>query len=164
MIQRKQSIYLALIVLFAIGFLAGNPTMYSISGIDQWTKGGTGILEVSILKIDGMVGEESAFATWNSYLIYAISCIGLLALLATFQFKNRKMQLLLCGFNYLAMAIAAVLCYLYIQEGKSWVTEVESSGIHYLFLSGALLPVWNFLAMKGIMQDEKLIRSMDRLR
>ncbi|MHB1279281.1 MAG: DUF4293 family protein, partial [Bacteroidia bacterium] len=138
--------------------------MYTVSGEDKWTNGQKGTIEVSILKIDGFLGETSAFHSWNSYLIYTLGAVALLAFLALFLYKNRKLQLLLCGFNYLMMAGAAVFIYLYILEGKTAVYVQDSSAYHYTFLVAVLLPVMNFLAMRGIFSDEKLIRSMDRLR
>lgn len=164
MIQRKQSIYL-LIILTIVGYLLGqNPVMYTVSGEDKWTNGQRGTIEVSVLKIDGSVAGETSFQTWNSYLIYSLASAGLLALLGLFMFKNRKLQLLLCGFNYLMMAGSAILIYIYIMEGKAWVYLPDSSALRYSFLIVILLPIMNFLAMRGIFSDEKLIRSMDRLR
>lgn len=164
MIQRKQSIYLIIIILTVVALFTGNPLMYEVTGLDQWTKGQSGTLEVSVLKIDGKIGDDVQFSVWNSYLIYALAVIGLLASIALFMFKNRKMQLLMCGFNYLFMVIFSILAYIYVQDGIARVAEVDSKAMHYLVFVAALLPVWNFLAMKFIMADEKLIRSMDRLR
>ncbi|MBI1221550.1 MAG: DUF4293 family protein [Bacteroidetes bacterium] len=164
MIQRKQSIYLLIILFTCLALFAGNPLIYEVSGIDQWTLGTKGTIEVSVLKIDGIVGDQVQFSVWNSYLIYSLAVIGLLAGIALFNFKNRKMQLLMCGFNYLAMLIFAVLVYVYVQDGIQRVYEIHSTSRHYLIGAAAFLPLWNYLAMRGIMRDEKLIRSMDRLR
>ncbi len=123
-----------------------------------------GTIEVSILKIDRIAKETSQFFTWNSYLIYSLSAVTLLAFLSIFLYKNRKLQLLLCGFNYLFMLISGVLMYFYIMDGKAWMAAAESSELHYAFLIALILPIWNFMAMRGIMHDERLIRSMDRLR
>ncbi|HCS20511.1 MAG TPA: hypothetical protein DIW47_08120 [Bacteroidetes bacterium] len=164
MIQRKQSIYLFIILAVVGSLLAGNPVMYTVSGEDKWTDGHKGTIEVSVLKIDGFLGETLAFETLNSYLIYTLGAVALLAFLALFLYKNRKLQLLLCGFNYLMMAGIGVFMYLYILEGKTSILLQDSSEFHYSFLVAVLLPIMNFLAMRGIFADEKLIRSMDRLR
>lgn len=164
MIQRKQSIYLLLIILLGVVYLSVNPLLFEASGVDKWTEGKSGTVEVSMLKIDRIMNGESVLFTWNSYLIYSLSVVTLLAFIAIFLFKNRKLQLLLCGFNYLAMVAFGVFVYLYGLEGKSWVSILEGSSWHYAHWFALLWPVWNFMAMKGILHDEKLIRSMDRIR
>lgn len=164
MIQRKQTLYLLFILFICTYLLVGNPVMYEVSGIDTWSKGAVGTIEVSILKIDRIAQETSQFFTWNSYLIYSLSAVSLLAFLSIFLYKNRKLQLLLCGFNYLFMAISGILMYFYFMDGKAWIAAAESDSMHYGFLIAIILPVWNFLAMRGIIHDERLIRSMDRLR
>ena len=164
MIQRIQSIYLLLILTVLTFLFSVNPLMYTFYGEDKWSDGQEGTVEVSILEIEAKVGDHTELVLKNSYLIYTLAASGLLTLLALFSFKNRKSQLLYCGFNYLAMAVAAVMMYIYILEGKSWVSLHSGSEPSYLYLVGILLPVFNFLAMRGIFRDEKLIRSMDRLR
>lgn len=138
--------------------------MYTVSGEDKWTNGQEGTIEVSVLKIDGFLGETTAFHTWNSYLIYALGAVGLLAFLALFLYKNRKLQLLLCGFNYLMMAGSGVLMYYYIIHGEASILVQSNASLHYTFFIALLFPIMNFLAMRGIFSDERLIRSMDRLR
>lgn len=164
MIQRKQTLYLLFILFICAYLLGGNPVMYEISGMDTWSKGTVGTIEVSILKIDRISNETSQFYTWNSYLIYSLSAVSLLAFISIFLYKNRKLQLLLCGFNYLFMAISGVLMYFYIMDGIAWMSAAEASEMHYAFLISIILPVWNFMAIRGILHDERLIRSMDRLR
>jgi|GEM_PF-108174 len=164
MIQRKQTLYLLFILFICAYLLGGNPVMCEISGIDTWSMGISGTIEVSILKIDRIAKETSQFYTWNSYLIYPLSVVSFLAFLSIFLYKNRKLQLLLCGFNYLFMLISGVMMYIYFMEGKASVAAPEASEMHYAFLVAILLPIWNFLAMRGIMHDEQLIRSMNRLR
>lgn len=164
MIQRKQSIYLALIAVLGLVFLFVNPLLLEVQGADKWTQGETGTVEVSILKIDRILNGESVLFTWNSYLIYSLSVVIFLSLCAIFLFKNRKLQLLLCGFNFLAMAAFGAFVFIYGLEGKSWVSVLESSSWHYMHWLAVLWPLWNFMAMKGILHDEKLIRSMDRIR
>lgn len=164
MIQRKQSIYLFLILCIIAFLLGSNPVMLTLSGEPSWYEAGLATIEVSILKIDRIIGGQSDFFTWNSYLIYGLAATGLLAFLSLFLYKNRKLQLLLCGFNYLFMAGTGVLMYFYMEEGKSWFLVTNQSDLHYSFFIAIVLPVFNFLAMRGIFSDEKLIRSMDRLR
>lgn len=164
MIQRKQSLYLLFILCIGSFLLFGDPAIYSTTGADKWTEGKTGQVTVSIQKIERTLNEVPMLTTWNSYLIYSLGAMMALAFIALFLFKNRKLQLLLCGFNYIAMLATGVLIYVYALEGSTWVALKDNSNWHYWFWIGVLLPIWNFMAMRGIMNDEKLIRSMDRLR
>lgn len=170
MIQRIQSLYLFAIVLIVSMLLWINPVMYTVKGEDKWTNGKEGTIKVSILKMEGNVGEWRAVVEddlllfYNSYLIYSLASIALLTLVTIFLFKNRKTQLMLCRFNYFLMIVAGVLMYYYVQEGIKWVAVPTHSEMNYLVFAALILFPLNFLAIRGIKKDEALIRSMDRLR
>lgn len=82
---------------------------------------------------------------------------GGLALVTIFLFKNRKLQLKLC---YLGIFITLVLLTLYFLELKNFIGG--SIAIWSLFYF--LILVCYILAVRGIVKDEKLIKSLDRLR
>ncbi len=164
MIQRKQTIYLLAIVLIGLYLIFGNPVMYHLQSVNE-VSGVTERVEISFSKIEQYQGDaEQGDYVMNSFLLYGLAVITGLAFGAIFMFKNRKMQLLLCGFNYLFMGAMALLIYYYISEGKSLMPNAAESALHYIVFLPILFPLWNYLAMRGILADEKLIRSMDRLR
>lgn len=164
MIQRIQTIYLLLIVLTVTVLLWANPLIYSATGFDKWTGPDDGKIEVRYTSLEMIPQNSEPEKRLNSYLIYDMAVSGLLAFLAIFMFKNRKMQLLLCGFNYIFMLGIGILCYVYIIEADSWLAEISSSQIHWYIFIPVLLPIFNFMVMRGIYADERLIKSMNRLR
>jgi uncharacterized membrane protein len=87
----------------------------------------------------------------------------LLPLWAIFQFKNRKQQISLSWFSILLSIVFLVLAVWHVTAyGGKVNVEKTSFGI------GCFLPllslIFTFLAMRGVKNDEKLVRSMDRLR
>jgi hypothetical protein len=92
-------------------------------------------------------------------LLFAI--LGIISLVAIFLYKNRKKQILTTGILFVASIIVFWhVCY------TSWrifhfAPDTET------VVAGLLSPVsaiLTFLAIKAIRKDEKLVRSLDRLR
>ena len=96
-------------------------------------------------------------------LSLSIIGIGLLALICLFLFKNRKLQFKLSVIGLILSVGFLFLEYLKVEDFKR--DKGVLSGSYQL---GALLPVlmiiFYFLAARGVYRDEKLIKSMDRLR
>lgn len=82
---------------------------------------------------------------------------GGLAFATIFLFKNRKMQLRLC---FLGIFITLALLALYILEISNFYSG--NIALWIIFYVGILL--FYILAARGIRHDQKLIRSLDRLR
>ena len=107
------------------------------------------------------VRENNVFAELNgssNFLLLIISvAIALVALVAIFLFKNRKLQMQLSILGCLLQVIAVVVYFLQTQkftEGNFALTAILT----------LLIPIFFILAWMGIRKDEKLIKSMDRLR
>ena len=82
---------------------------------------------------------------------------GILAFVTIFLFDNRKLQLRL---SYLGVFLSAVLITLYFLEMDNFYSGTIALWVIFYF---AIL-VCFILATRGITKDEKLIKSMDRLR
>jgi hypothetical protein len=82
---------------------------------------------------------------------------GALAVITIFLFTKRKMQLKLC---YLGILLTIALLALYFLEINNFIGGTISIWAIFYF---AILLCFIFAA-RGIKQDEKLIRSMDRFR
>lgn len=147
MIQRIQSIWLLLAALFGVGiFLFG---ILSITYTDK------GIEVTQTLKI-----------LEYSYLLAVLAiAIVALPLVAIFMFKNRKQQT-----NFVVLAIVFNIGFLafYLMGIESFKTDhvppVTSSafGVASFMPIGAI--IFLFLAISGIRKDQKLVKSLDRLR
>ncbi len=96
-------------------------------------------------------------------LMGTIVLIILLSLITIFSFKNRKRQLL---FTKISMAITLVLLAGYFFGYISLLEGAVGNPPKYQFASfmPILVFLFMFLANRSIQKDEKLIKSMDRLR
>lgn len=141
MIQRIQSIYLLLAV---------------VAGYE--------IISLPLYKATLVSGTVNTFLATESLPIFAISIVaGLLAFITIFLFKNRKLQMKLATLGLLLSAgLIALVVYMFSTFGKT--PEVAKTSYSW----GALLPIAMFilfiLALVNIRKDEKLIKSLDRLR
>lgn len=90
-------------------------------------------------------------------LIAVTAMVGMIALIAIFLYKNRKLQLRLCVGGLL---LQAVLLFLYYNELKTFVGGTYA--LTALLQAAALL--FFFLAARGISNDQKIIRESNRLR
>lgn len=82
---------------------------------------------------------------------------GALALVNIFLFRNRKLQLRLC---YLGIFLSLLLLTLYVLEMMNF--EDGTIALWVVFYVAILIGF--IMATRGISKDEKLIKSMDRLR
>ena len=143
MIQRKQTIWLLLAALSA----------YFMTRIPLYK----GVLPGDAVKF---------FSTTESLLLFAVAAIGgLLALVAVFLFKNRKLQLKITTFGLLC---SIALIFLEVWQTGLFKDQYLTANMQGTYYWGALLPVamviFFFLAISGIRKDEKLIKSLERFR
>ena len=147
MIQRKQSIFLFLAFIasvvclwFPIGSfeLAGmgkEPLLYNLACVD-----GTGAL---------------SFRYCALFVLLSLSAI--LSFVSIFLFKNRKRQMTFCKCNLVLLVLwYAFLTYIiYVNENFHQTIMVCLPFVSAVF-------VW--LAHRGILSDERLVRAADRIR
>jgi amino acid permease len=107
---------------------------------------------------------KTVFPTWPLALLATI--ISLLALFSIFLYKKRKKQRLICIINIVFILIFCFLTGYYLWHfGK--IPELGENIITNPTI-WAILPaiafIFNFMAIGKINADEKLIRSLDRIR
>lgn len=146
MIQRIQTIYLALAAACAFGLFA-LPFATSAQSTDATSLFADGIYNIN---------DHTA-------LLALFCAAGALALISIFLYNNRKQQLLMGRFAIIANVIGIILVLIFLyqdgaQAGEAVVNEQLGVGLPILFIVFALL------AQRGISKDEKLVRSADRLR
>jgi len=97
--------------------------------------------------------------------------IAIFAVLATitasyeiFRYDNRLTQVKLGALNSLLMATALGLSVYYSFEGESIVNEATRGEYQIGFFLPCFALIMNVLANRFIRRDEKLVRSVDRLR
>lgn len=107
--------------------------------------------------IDGVNEYNMLSATSSLFLIVLAVAAGLIAFVTLFLYKNRSMQLKLCFAGLLICVLSGALYYAQI---KSFAEGAFSLWSVLYFL----IPVCFVLAMRGIYRDQKLVKSIDRLR
>ena len=172
MIQRRQTIYLALIVL-----LSGFATIFNlkISSFNVLNSGikthvALGITRAEFTTEALKTGEEQVVPATieklniNSPLIIAFSLTALLTLFSIFQFKNLKRQKLLLTINYgLMVLVFFFVYYTHIQLIKTFPLATEAK-FEWSRILLVLLPAFNYMAISHIKKDIELLASVDRSR
>lgn len=137
MIQRIQSIWLLLAAVFA--FLTFKLPFY----------------QGAILQATNVKPEVDAQSTIWLTIVAALT--GALAFINIFFFNNRKLQLRICAFGILLSVVLIALCFMEM-------TKFASGSIALTSVIYFAVVAFYILALNGIRKDEKLIKSMDRLR
>lgn len=147
MIQRKQTVFLLLAFLLTVVCMCTRIGMITSDGIvvarvyNLWLSNGQGL---------------HSFVVWPMLVVLLLS--SLLSIVAVFLYMKRKLQATMCLWNMLLLVIWYLgLAVLPTQNGGElaleWPAVLPAIGI-----------VLIFMARKGIIADEKLVRSMDRIR
>lgn len=135
MIQRIQTIYLALVVASVIAYL-------NISFIKVDTIGIQAMQEVSLTTVSTLAA------------IVALVCI--------FLYKKRTLQIKLCLVGIVLSTITTTLTML---EYYNYTPKTDAGKSIFVGMVFPLLMIVFFaLAQAGIRKDDKLVKSMDRLR
>lgn len=113
-----------------------------------------------ILQGDG----TKKFNATDNLLFFALTiAISALALFVIFLYKNRSLQIKLSMLGILVSIGLIALEFVFVNDYKSTLNLVES-----VWKPGALMPILQtiffFLALQGVRKDEKLVKSLDRLR
>jgi hypothetical protein len=154
MIQRIQTVYLLLVAVLAaiVCFLPVAAIQTSANIFDLTYKGFVATPPTTALQIN----------TLPFTILSAL--IPLTALGTIFAFKKRRLQMSLCIINFLLMD-----AYYIVMIASLWFADnrlaLSSTWVYHF---AAILPVVNMilslLAYKSIQKDDKLVRSLDRLR
>lgn len=168
MIQRIQSFYLVLAAVCIVLLFMFPIAIYS--GADMTSELNL-IPKESVTSPDGLtttfLGQEGFIHTWPLMVIAILT--GAITLVSIFLYKNRVHQMRW-------VALAFLLCVLYIFLVFFWATEAYTKHIAYLFSVapevsysvGTWTPivaaVLLFLAQRAIRKDEMKVRAADRLR
>ena len=152
MIQRKQTIYLLLAVVVSVVCLCIQIGTFDAGGLHTMS-------EFNLWLADG--DGQRSFNCWPLFAILlpsaALSCYTI------FLYHNRKVQAKMCMFNIFLLVGSYIVYAVYanvLGDAASGTTfQVEFGGALPLFAIAFL-----FMAYKGIMADERLVRAADRIR
>jgi peptidoglycan/LPS O-acetylase OafA/YrhL len=141
MIQRIQSVWLLLAA--AAAFLSLQFPFYNGNMVDA----------------NNVKHIQELTAKSQMLLLILTAGEGIAALVAIFLFKNRKLQFRITLLTFLVSLINLVLFFL---QTKQYVPGEGTYTLTAVF--AIVVPVFLILAMRGIRKDDKLVKSLDRLR
>lgn len=153
MIQRIQSIFLLLTTI-----LMG--ATFVIPSLEITSEG----LKFSSILFNslGIFDSSISYHAWGATVFCALSAI--VAFLNIFLYKKRKLQIKLGLFTALLIAIYYVTAAFYINAFLDKITPEYSLNIQLGIIFPVLALIFNLLAVSRIKKDEKLVKSLDRIR
>ena len=160
MIQRIQSLYLFLATVLVVVCMASR-IGYFIA--DDGVRAG-GLFNLGCWCSSGNGGYvlSSRGGSWALFVILLIEAT--LSLLNIFLFKYRALQMRICSFCMVLLigwyAVYGFFAWYFLDAFQSEVSFKVTVWASLPFVSLILL----YLAFRGILKDEKLVRSLDRLR
>ena len=138
MIQRVQTLWLLLAS--ACAFLSLKLSFYSGN------------------KLVNNVKEFQSFTAMGNILLLILTvAVGIAALVTVFLYKDRKMQMKI---GLVTAVVSIVNIVFYFSEIKNFTEGNYDLTAPLVFA----VPVFILLAVRGIYKDEKLVKSVDRLR
>ena len=159
MIQRIQSIFLLIVSVTMVSMLFFQMWQISLESENR------NIILTPIYSLDKTEGQDVIMTTFPYTIIGIIALLsGIVALVEIFKYKNRLTQIKLGALNALLISASLVVSmYLIFDAQKPFAPENYGE-----YKIGIYLPVialvFNLLANRFIRRDEKLVRSVDRIR
>jgi hypothetical protein len=156
MLQRIQSAYLFLVVVFAVLFFFFPLGLFTLEG-------GTAAIKLigKNLAVENLQADHAG--------IYRLGLMGLsllvifLTLFTIFQFRTRLYQVKLCRFNILIHLVQLVVAFFYLDQLKEALAHLSFAyGPAIFFPLASLFLV--LLSIRSIKKDEALVRAADRIR
>lgn len=154
MIQRIQTLYLLLATALMVVTLFMPIATFTTPSGDVFT--------LSAFELTD--GEQSQSTLWMGILLVLATALPLVNI---FLFKNRLLQLRLCGVE--VVLLLGTIAFMAIYYWLSGANALEDVGVaHQGFGWAAIMPVLSLvliaLAIRSIFKDEALVRSLDRIR
>ena len=139
MLQRSQTIWLLLAAV--CGFLTLKFPFFTGNKLDA----------------TNVSAYTSLIASSSIIILILTVAVFIAALISIFLYKNRKLQLRITLVTFL---VSLLNIFLYYIETKKFVNGDYSVTV----ILSVAIPIFLLLAARGIYKDEKLVKSMDRLR
>ncbi|MFY0593759.1 DUF4293 domain-containing protein [Roseivirga sp.] len=109
--------------------------------------------------------DDSVISTTSTWYVGVLAiAASLVAIFSVFQFKNRLNQMKLGALNALLMAATLGLCFYNISQFEKALSPEVQGNIQAGFFFPAAAMILNILANRFIRKDEKLVKSVDRIR
>lgn len=153
MIQRIQTVWMALAVVFTIACLCMQIGAFSVDGL-------TVVREYNLWLIDDNASEHQ-FSTWPMFAVLVPSAA--LGIYSIFSYSNRKVQARFCMFNVLLLVGWYILYVVYSRILGGGEADMDfSPAVAAGFPAVAV--ILYVMARRSILADEALVRAADRIR
>lgn len=120
-------------------------------------------LKISFFSGNIMVENAKQFQRFTAmshmFLMILTVVVGIGSLVTVFLYKNRKLQVKITS---ALMVLSIINLILYYLQTKNFIPNEWSFDITALL--ALAIPFFLFLAVRGMYKDDKLIKSLDRLR
>ena len=157
MIQRKQTLFLLLAALLVLSTWLFPIATYQTPG-DVYD-----LMTYGLYTADGVKVPDADISVPFSIVL---SVIGAALIFTIFMYSNRKRQMRVVRGTYMLML--AVIAFMFITDNSVQAYLGTDSQVEHHYGLSFVMPlialILTFLADRGIQADEKLVRSMDRLR
>jgi glucan phosphoethanolaminetransferase (alkaline phosphatase superfamily) len=160
MIQRPQTLFLLGIIILQI-ILFFTPLMTAVNSVTN--------LSLTLYSTTYSNAAGNVTPVHDGFNIWMTCLNGLSILLAAitiFLFRNRMLQLRISRFAGLIIIVLIGMMFYAAEQAKNHVAT--GAGFSYNYQYGIFLPIVSLilviLAGRGIISDERLVRSADRLR
>lgn len=107
-------------------------------------------------------GENPVMVVPTPYMGILVALSALLPLVAIFLFRKRLLQIRLCVVQMILLAGVQIYIGIYLYRAWSAVADKLVFSIVDIFPLIAIIFTW--LAYRGIIRDEALVKSLDRIR
>jgi len=151
MIQRKQTIYLLVVVIAAIVSLSLPIAEFRSSEMG----GDVTLYNLFIRPMDGAADFRACPLFLLQMLVAATS------LVCIFKYKNRPLQMKLCATT--CLLVVAWVAYLVVVETMLIAAPLEGS-LEWTYGLPLVELLFAWLARRGVKSDERLVRAADRIR
>ena len=160
MLQRIQTVFLFLISLLMVVQIF-SPIWISVNP----TTGESHILYGTFYEYIPASGEPTQNTFWPYVMISITSLVAAgVAFYEIFQYKDRLNQMKLGALNSVVMTVCLGCSVWFATDGQAnWTTSQPGSYGFGLFIP-AVAMILNIIANRFIRRDEKLVRSVDRIR
>ncbi len=148
MIQRKQTLFL--LIAFVLTVVCMSVQVATLLGNDS----------IAFAKVYNLfLADGQGHYTFSSAPLFVMLLLSaLLSLVSIFMYMKRKLQAAMCVVNMIVL----VAWYVFLAV----LPQTTGGQIHLLWpvVLPAVSVILQFMARKGILADEKLVRSLDRIR
>lgn len=154
--QRIQTLYMICVIgLMIASILLPNAQFVDTTNATHYQLDARGLI-----KIDPQGNPIGTYAV--NPATYLFGLILLISTVVIFKYKKRKQQFRLATLNLILIVVDILLLVGFIYYAQDKLQAKFT--LLYPIIFPVIALIFNYLAMRGIMKDEKLIKSMERLR